>query len=254
MLRVKSACLPFPAVLYSVNSYQKGKEAVEPQRRSEWNIPDDEGFVTVNTNFLKYFLIVDSTRTNMDEAVVGFHSELRNQMYRRLRMDVSKVACVNPKEAPARFNGNNLEELMRQALEKKANLVVLMLSFPNRYVYAQFKTLADQTLGIQSLCLAKLKLVSEKSSAGKYMTNIAQKINIKFKGVNSRVEEIRKCLGNDTLVLEADVVHPGHGALPEAPSIACIVGSVDQYGGRFLGSARLQSKDKKDREASGLLL
>jgi hypothetical protein len=82
MLRVKSACLPFPAVLYSANSYKKGKEAVEPQRRSGWNIPDDEGFVTVNTDFLKYFLIVDSTRTNMDEAVVGFHSELRNQMYR----------------------------------------------------------------------------------------------------------------------------------------------------------------------------
>ncbi|KAH9867104.1 hypothetical protein IAQ61_007696 [Plenodomus lingam] len=40
-----------------------------------------------------------------------------------------------------------------------------------------------------------------------------------------------------------DVTHPGPGALLGTPSIAAIVGSVDQHGGKFLGSMRLQPRD-----------
>lgn len=42
----------------------------------------------------------------------------------------------------------------------------------------------------------------------------------------------------------SDVTHAGPGSLPGTPSIAAIVGSVDECGGKFLGSMRLQPKDK----------
>ena len=80
------------------------------------------------------------------------------------------------------------------------------------------------------------------------MSNIVQKVNVKMGGINASVEGISTMLGKSTLVLGADVVHPGTLAFEESPPVACIVGSVDEQAGRFLGSARLQSKDKKDRE------
>lgn len=82
------------------------------------------------------------------------------------------------------------------------------------------------------------------------MVNIAQKTNLKTGGINASVEKISEMFGKKTLVLGADVVHPGIGAFPDSPSIACIVESIDNQAGQFLGSARRQSKDKKDREVS----
>ena len=41
----------------------------------------------------------------------------------------------------------------------------------------------------------------------------------------------------------SDVTHPSPGSLLGTPSIAAIVGSVNQNGGKFLGSMRLQPRD-----------
>jgi hypothetical protein len=54
----------------------------------------------------------------------------------------------------------------------------------------------------------------------------------------------------NTMVLGGGLIHPGPGAFPGTPSIASIVGSVDDYGGKCLGSMRLQNVHKTDREAS----
>jgi hypothetical protein len=249
MLKVNSARLPFPSVQYAANARNKGKEVPKAKRQSGWNLLDNEAFVTVKATSLKYFIIHDLPAWSASQVVAGFRTELENQMDLRLQMSAQNFACLNPSGVPGRLHGSNLAGLVQQAKSLGADLVFLMLQSPNKSVYAEFKTLADKEYGLQSLCLAKPAELRPGSIAN-YMTNIAQKINIKFKGINSRVEEIKKYLDTDTIVLGADVIHPGPAALPDAPSIACMVGSVDQFGGKFLGSTRLQSKDKKDREVN----
>jgi eukaryotic translation initiation factor 2C len=75
------------------------------------------------------------------------------------------------------------------------------------------------------------------------------KANLKMGGINHSA--FSKC-GNiadwlkTTLVLGADVTHPGNGALLGCPSVAAVVGSVESTGGRFLGSIRLQSESGKE--------
>ena len=70
------------------------------------------------------------------------------------------------------------------------------------------------------------------------------KMNLKAAGINHTVNSnLIGPLGSfmkTALVLGADVTHPGPGSVPGCPSIAAIVGSVDQHAGRFLGSMRLQ--------------
>lgn len=52
----------------------------------------------------------------------------------------------------------------------------------------------------------------------------------------------------DMMLLGADVTHPSVASIEGCPSIAAMVGSVDNWSGKFLGSMRLQDQDKKDRE------
>jgi eukaryotic translation initiation factor 2C len=74
------------------------------------------------------------------------------------------------------------------------------------------------------------------------------KVNLKFGGINHSTSDVRARI-HKTLVLGADLSHPGPGAIFGCPSIAAVVGSVDDNGGKFLGSMRLQTKqDQTDRE------
>jgi eukaryotic translation initiation factor 2C len=82
------------------------------------------------------------------------------------------------------------------------------------------------------------------------MTNIMMKINLKLGGINHIVQPVADRLRKDTMVLGADLIHPGTGAYPGTPSIAAIVGSVDDHAGMCLGSMRLQNIHKTDREVS----
>ncbi|KAI4672724.1 uncharacterized protein J4E78_001226 [Alternaria triticimaculans] len=190
---------------------------------------------------LKYFVIhsLDST-----VPVAGFETELQDQMLRRCNTKAEGVVRLNASEAASELKGSSMELRMKQAKESEAELAVLLLQNFDRSAYAEFKNLADRKYGLRSLCLAKPALFSN----SKYMSNVAQKINIKFGGVNSYVAKVKSFLETKTLVLGADLVHPPAGALEDTPSIACMVGSIDNHGGCFPGSARLQSKDRDDRE------
>ncbi|KAF2102635.1 stem cell self-renewal protein Piwi [Rhizodiscina lignyota] len=111
--------------------------------------------------------------------------------------------------------------------------------------------MAEKSFGIRTLCFSRKTLGrcwsnTLRDSAGKirplmpYMANIAMKVNLKFGGVNHEVEGLSGILGS-TLLLGADVTHPGSGALDGVPSVAAVVGNIDASCGRFLGSMRLQS-------------
>jgi hypothetical protein len=95
-----------------------------------------------------------------------------------------------------------------------------------------------------------------------YLGNVMMKANLKCEGINhaaggawsetdnstykvAMTDQIR-----DTMMLGADVTHPSLNSIEGCPSIAAIVGSVDDYGGKFLGSMLLQNPVKTDREVS----
>tara|TARA_R110002003_G_scaffold171_3_gene13893 strand:- start:57642 stop:58448 length:807 start_codon:yes stop_codon:yes gene_type:complete len=260
MMRIDCARLPFPEVQYKFSSKVKDEKISmkdprtglpQPRKGSAWNIPDNQCFHVTPAKELKYYLIqaldgpFNSTTTH--RYVDLFEEELKNQMKRRCNVDPSFVVRVNLGIDETSLKTTTLDAHLAAARTAKAHLVVFMLPSPDRFNYGDYKRLADRKYGLRSICLAKPSQLD--SQIGKYMSNIVQKVNFKSGGINAQVNGIAALLGNKrTLVLGADVVHPGHLAFEESPSIACIVGSVDDEAGRFFGSARLQSKDKKDRE------
>ncbi|KAF2028677.1 Piwi-domain-containing protein [Setomelanomma holmii] len=221
-------------------------------KESKVQFVNDQCFHFTAVKSLKYYLIQTLDQPMNDhktkEYMDLFEAELKNQMSRRCQVDPSGMARANPGLEATSLKGNkNLEAHFGSAKDLGVDLVVLMLPSVDRRMYGDFKRLADRTQGLNSICVAKPAQL--KGQIGKYMTNVVQKVNFKTGGTNAHVQDISKFLGERrTLILGADVVHPGHLAFEDSPSVACIVGSVDDDAGRFLGSARLQSKDKLDRE------
>ncbi|KAF2502766.1 stem cell self-renewal protein Piwi, partial [Lophium mytilinum] len=98
-----------------------------------------------------------------------------------------------------------------------------------------------------------------------YFSNLALKFNIKGRGINHTLRnEFSLLMGGanralDTIVLGADVSHPPGNGPDGSPSIAAVVGSVDEHFMTYLGSMRLQAgrteiiSDMKDMVEERLL-
>jgi eukaryotic translation initiation factor 2C len=74
-----------------------------------------------------------------------------------------------------------------------------------------------------------------------YCANLALKVNAKLGGKNcSLVREALPILSKPTLIIGADITHPGSGS--DEPSIAAVVGSMDATGFRYAATLSKQEK------------
>lgn len=129
---------------------------------------------------------------------------------------------------------------------------VLGLSRHKLDVYARIKRIAELHLGVKTTCVDAENMEDTKS-LDQYSANVVLKLNLKGNGINHTVT--RSTFGElysdtqqtvcDTIVIGADVTHPtGHYA-PGCPSLAAVVGSVDDDFVKFPGSMRLQRSRKE---------
>jgi hypothetical protein len=149
----------------------------------------------------------------------------------------------------------SLKKKLHEAKTAGANLVFFVVIQANVSVYAEFKDLSDRYFGIHSICL-----VQKRDRNAEYFTSVMMKVNLKFSGTNHVVNGVlsgtrgKPSLGANAVILGAGVVHSGQTTFDGYPSIAAIVGSADRFVARYLGSVRLQSIDKIDREVSAIFL
>ncbi|KAF7573426.1 eukaryotic translation initiation factor 2C 2 [Pyrenophora tritici-repentis] len=88
-----------------------------------------------------------------------------------------------------------------------------------------------------------------------HFSNLALKMNMKLGGDNHWLDEneLEKVLGGkdkkqNTMILGADVIHPGSSSKIGAPSIACVVGTIDSRFMSYRGSMRLQAGGQEQIE------
>lgn len=150
--------------------------------------------------------------------------------------------------------GNLTEATMRTALDqllvreaaKLPKIVILFMKSKDQTIYSDFKWLTDKVFLLQSICVTQANMRpkvhgwSNDAALSQYMANVAMKANLKGAGINHSAPGVEQWLSK-TLILGADVTHPGSGALDGSPSIAAIVGSLEASGGRFRGRVQLQA-------------
>jgi eukaryotic translation initiation factor 2C len=105
----------------------------------------------------------------------------------------------------------------------------------------------DTKAGIQTICITQDKAGS--LSSPQIQANIAFKVNAKLGGRNHVLpvplendlhRKSDKNPTNSTMVVGADVTHPGVGSVAHCPSIAAVIASCDEYAVAYPGSLRLQ--------------
>ncbi|KAF2658674.1 stem cell self-renewal protein Piwi, partial [Lophiostoma macrostomum CBS 122681] len=109
--------------------------------------------------------------------------------------------------------------------------------------YSTVKRIADLEYGQHSLCAEAGKIFKSGGKRLQHLSNLALKVNMKVGGDNHQLDpkQLESLLEVPTMILGADVTHPGVGSKWGCPSIACVVGSVDQQFMNYPGSMRLQA-------------
>lgn len=216
--------------------------------KSNWSLRDVQ-FLDTKTAPLRYLLIHDNVHVDsVNSCKRVFEGELwrcginkTSAQGRVQRLEIGQDVPLQEFEAA-------LEKGLAYAAENEAGLVILALRKPDVSKYTVFKNLTDRKYRLQSICVTvKSNIWQRDDKFRDYMTNVMMKVNLKRGGINHTVNGLNL---KDTMVLGADVVHPGPGSAPGCPSIASIVGSVDDGAGKCLGSMRIQHKEKTDREVS----
>ncbi|KAK5746930.1 hypothetical protein LTR17_000561 [Elasticomyces elasticus] len=151
---------------------------------------------------------------------------------------------------------------LRSLQEGGADLVVLILPSKNskyRMRHAVFKTAADQLVGIKSAVLCEATIIGSLTSKegvkpvtvgnlAPYMGNYAMKLNLRLGNTNHKLprEALYPLLAADPrvpldcMLLGADVMHPTNLSIKGTPSVAAVVGSMDDKFGVYSGQMRLQ--------------
>ncbi|KAK3332061.1 hypothetical protein B0T19DRAFT_93634 [Cercophora scortea] len=116
------------------------------------------------------------------------------------------------------------------SLQPRPELVLVVLPVKDTVLYNTVKKLADITHGIHTVCVVQDKITQPKGQAG-YFANVSLKVNLKFGGVNHKVNDnVGLFKSGKTMLVGYDVTHPTNlapGAGNNAPSMVGLVASVD---------------------------
>ena len=232
LVTVQGRVLPAPRLFYGTTSREP--EIVPSQ--GAWNLKDKrvETGTTVNS-----WAVVVLGRAQESE-VRAFLQELV------VTCQDTGVSFSNAARNPPIINGNTngVDAACTQAFDKAqqlfktpAQFLLVMLPSAEAFTYGQVKLCSDTKLNIPSQCM---QMKHARRPNKQYCANLCLKINLKLGGANlSLGKQLGFVTARPTMVMGADVTHPGIGEM-DKPSIAAVVASYDIKMARYAAAIRVQ--------------
>ncbi|KAG0337299.1 Eukaryotic translation initiation factor 2C [Podila humilis] len=233
---IPSRVLPPPMVQYNPTS----REASFTPRDGAWNLKDKKVF---NGSHLgSWGVIVFATERDLSKvALQGFLRELI------VTCQDTGMNIVN-KSPPIRYANpqGDVQAALKQiyvetgnAVKSRPQLIVCFLPNTGTPLYAEIKRVTDTIIGVSSQCM---QMKHARAPKKQYCANICLKINVKTGGTNARLAEnnLSFIASRPTIIIGADVSHPSPGDRMR-PSIAALVGSLDNRASRYTTSIRVQT-------------
>lgn len=138
-------------------------------------------------------------------------------------------------------NDQQLKQFFVKAENNRVDILLVIIPDVDKWLYARIKFHGDVTHGIGSICAVGSK-IQKANGQGMYFGNLALKFNLKGGGISHSVANtIAPPIDNNTMIVGIDVTHPSPGSAEGAPSIACLVASVDPQMFQWPGSIRTQT-------------
>ncbi|KAF9432731.1 Eukaryotic translation initiation factor 2C [Entomortierella beljakovae] len=231
MAVVPARILPAPAIAFSagkerpnLGSWQVGRGHWKGSRLDSWAV-----------------LCYERENRASFETIMNFMRRLMGVL-----MDAG-VRVSSPKAPVIYANqhgdiGREVDSIRHRA-EREFNrpLQLLIVLFPNKSaLYPAIKTYCEtQRVGLMTQCAIMKHILKPNDN---YCRMIGLKINTKLGGIVSTLEPNSMPFMDkkSTLIIGADVTHPGAGEDSDKPSIASVVASIDDVGSRFIGRIIVQ--------------
>ena len=123
--------------------------------------------------------------------------------------------------------------------ERPTLLLVIVPEREKIAVYNRIKSACDIKEGITNVCVVDFKLASAEEQ---YFANVGLKFNLKLGGRNHSLDPAKTGILSEkkTMVVGIDVTHPSPGSSSNAPSVAGIVASVDEWLNQWPADVRIQ--------------
>jgi eukaryotic translation initiation factor 2C len=232
--------LALPAVQYQNSTATPGPNA-------QWNLRDRRLIQRRDAAIDMLYVVVLATHKR----------DLTQQAHQKLYHDIANALMAHGVQVPA--NPNFKQVLLKCHVPEEDPMDVLdgffnpndwevppttqtfmLIALPNDLpsLYCAVKTLCDSKYGLNTICAVQSKATGGPGLAS-YMSNIALKFTFKLGGDVHRLPGLNSLRGKCTIVMGADVTHPQAGSIVGCPSIAAVVGTVDDQFMRFPGSMRL---------------
>jgi eukaryotic translation initiation factor 2C len=125
--------------------------------------------------------------------------------------------------------------------EKPPPLLLLVIIPPNdKTIYNRVKYACDVREGLLNVCVVGSKFAKANDQ---YFANVALKVNLKLGGRNQFLDNSKLGILSEgkTMVIGIDVTHPSPGSSSNAPSVASIVASVDQWLAQWPAELQIQT-------------
>lgn len=247
MLQITGRKLTAPRLVYYNNLF------AEDNAKGRWNLTDRKFYEGAHLG--KLFIIRVGEATGLNDKLL---KSLQHGLI-EYGVDVSLIPLDKSQAHAASVRPDDLSKAFNKLYEMnngdaKPKVILAILENDSNDNYAMVKWWGDRLRGVQTVCLTNEK-VRELLKPG-FTANIALKFNAKLGGKNHVLTSpaYSRLHGNTaggTMVVGADVTHPGPASIQYCPSIAGVVASTDKYCVSFPGSMRLQAGRT---EVNGFLL
>ncbi|GIZ45237.1 hypothetical protein CKM354_000841500 [Cercospora kikuchii] len=244
MITVPGRILPSPTVKYGSSNAStsngawnlRGARFDKPGKFNRWQV------LVINSQGNRGQAMrgpPDETIKKLAESLKGYNI----QMGERGPTFQITLAPLNVMNRPA--NDKMLKSAFEKAEANRVDMLFIVLPEADRWLYARIKLFGDVEHGIGTICSVGSKLENDKGQQ-MYFGNLALKFNLKGGGVSHSVlNTVSAPIDNNTMLVGIDVTHPAPGSVDGAPSIACVVASVDSRMFQWPGSIRAQTGRKE---------
>ena len=155
---------------------------------------------------------------------------------------------------------------LRSFVKVGVSVLFVILQGQEAANYDLLKTVAETQLGLNTVCVVKKagwpkpKVPDQLPSSGRQVTSILMKVNMRLGGKTARISvsqseaDIQVIFDNNTMIVGADVTHPGPASMKEVPSVAAVVASEDADFCYYPASFRCQTSKMEMIENLGDML
>src|SRR5204863_7237972 len=119
-------------------------------------------------------------------------------------------------------------------------LVLVIMHSDDKVIYNRIKYACDVREGLLNVCVVGTKF---SRANDQYLANVALKVNLKLGGRNQFLDRSKLGILSEgkTMVVGIDVTHPSPGSSSNAPSVAGLVASVDQWLAQWPADLQIQT-------------